>query len=321
MIRQVGDQFELSFALLTIEDMNLIREVAEDMGKFLADGILVKRAEIERLVKSNVPSGVDWHETAFFLIGCVSLDWDGLRISRNNGFLTKPEMDEYLPLAIQPGGGGSNKELYWGSHNYHSQIAITSFGDHASVRQVLPDINWRMEVDAPDPLDRSLISAARGLIRMGVGRTMVALRDADLNISELSVKTGLPEDDLERVVKLLLDLEYIIEVDSKYRAIITVLSEQDRESVNQLRQIGQKVMLEWFDEYYSELDLRLSELTPVRYGVPLADGFYWVWHYVFGIANRELVKSGLFADPYHPDRRYQGSIPAVYLYDVVTDQL
>ena len=321
LIRQDGDRFKLAFVLFTREDMDLIRTVAEEMGKFLAEGILARRTEIENIIKSDVPAGSDWHESAFFLIGCVSLDWDGLRISRNKGFLTQPKKGEYIPQAIQPGGGGSNRALYWGSHNYHSQIAITSFGDHASVRQALPDINWRMEVDAPDPLNKSLIAAARGLIRMGVGRIMIALREADLSVSELSMKAGLPEDDIERLVKLLLDLNYIVEIDTKYRAIIPVLTNRDRDRVNQLRQIGKDVILNWFDENYSDMCQKMSELTPVKYGVPLADGFYWVWHYIFGIANRELVKSGLFADPYDPGRRFQGCIPAVYLYDVVTDQL
>jgi hypothetical protein len=321
LVRQDGNRFELSFILYTREDMDMIRAVAEEMGKLLAESILARRTEIENIIKCDVPSGVDWRETAFIIIGCVSLDWDGLRISRNKGFLTQPQNGEYIPQAIQPGGGGSKRALYWGSHNYHSQIAITSFGDHFSVRQVLPDINWRMEVDAPDPLNKSLIDAARGLIRLGIGRIMIALREADLNVSELSVKADLPEDDTERLVKLLLDLDYIVEVDTKYRAIITVLTDRDRKRVNQLRQIGKNVILNWFDENYSDMCQKLSDLTPVKYGVPLADGFYWVWHYVFGIANRELVDSGLFADPYDPERQFQGCIPAVYLYDVVTDRL
>ncbi len=271
MVRKEGNLYKLSFVLYTHEDMDMIRSMAEEMGKLLAEGILARRTEIENIIKSNVPPGVDWHETAFFIIGCVSPDWDSRRISRNKGFLTHPKKGEYIPQAIEPGGGGSNRALFWGSHNYHSQMAITSFGDHYSVRQALPDINRRMEVDAPDPLNKSLIAAARGLIRLGVGRIMIALREADLNVSELSVKAGLPEDDTERLVKLLLDLNYIAEVDTKYRAIIPVLTNRDRDRVSQLRQIGKNVILNWFDENYSDMCQKLSDLTPVNHGVPLYD--------------------------------------------------
>ena len=157
LIRQKENLFELSFVLYTREDMDMIRSVAEEMGKLLAEGILEERTRIEEIIKSDLPSSVDWHETALFVIGCVSLDWDGLSISTEKGFLTQPRNGEYIPQAIQPGGGGSKRALYWGSHNYHSEIAITSFGDHYSVRQALPDINWRMKVDAPEPLNESLI--------------------------------------------------------------------------------------------------------------------------------------------------------------------
>jgi hypothetical protein len=37
-----------------------------------------------------------------------------------------------------------------------------------------------------------------------------------------------------------------------------------------------------------------------------------VWHYVFGIANRTLVEAGFLADPYGPDRRHQGFLPAIW---------
>ena len=321
LIRQKENLFELSFVLYTREDMDMIRSVAEEMGKLLAEGILEERTRIEEIIKSDLPSSVDWHEMALFVIGCVSLDWDGLSISTEKGFLTQPRNGEYIPQAIQPGGGGSKRALYWGSHNYHSEIAITSFGDHYSVRQALPDINWRMKVDAPEPLNESLIEAARGLIRLGVGRIMIALREEDLSIQDLSKKVELPRAEVERLVILLEDLHYLVEEDGKYRAIITVLTDRDRKQVNQLRQIGKEVILNWFDKHYSDLNQKLAELNYVKYEMPLSEGFYWIWHYIFGIANRELVEAGLFADPYDQNRQFQGSIPAVYLFDVVTDQL
>ena len=150
---------------------------------------------------------------------------------------------------------------------------------------------------------------------------MIALREEDLSIQDLSKKVELPRAEVERLVILLEDLHYLVEEDGKYRAIITVLTDRDRKQVNQLRQIGKEVILNWFDKHYSDLNQKLAELNYVKYEMPLSEGFYWIWHYIFGIANRELVEAGLFADPYDQNRQFQGSIPAVYLFDVVTDQL
>jgi len=109
--------------------------------------------------------------------------------------------------ARQPVPPEEVRRLYWGSHNYHDTLAVTTFGDHAAVPRVgLPDQYWGMKLDA---------------------------------------------------------------------------------------------------------------LTPRKYGVPLSHSFYPVWHYIFGIANRELVAAGFFADPYDPGRRFQGFLPAVYRLNVV----
>ena len=76
-------------------------------------------------------------------------------------------------------------------------------------------------------------------------------------------------------------------------------------------------MLDWLAARYQPLSRELSTLTPQRHGVPLSNSFYWVWHPVFGVANRELVAAGLFADPYDSNRTFKGFIPAVYQLDVV----
>jgi hypothetical protein len=321
LVRCDGDRFVLAFSLFTREDMDRIRAAAEIEGKSLAEALISKRTEIENALLLDSPPGVDPRANAYFILGCVSLDWDGLRLAREKGYLTVPGENSYLPQAIQPGGGGSCRALYWGSHNYHSSIAITSFGDHHQARQALPDLLWRLEVDAPEAIKADLISVADALIRRHVGRMMIALRDADRSTAELAEAAGVTEKEAEKLISLLLRLNYISKIGSNYRAIIPVLTERDALMVKQLRQIGMKVMLEWFAEHYLSLSKKLAGLTPVRNGVPLSDGFYWVWHYIFGIANRELVTAGLFADPYDNEREFKGCIPAVYLFDVVTGPL
>jgi hypothetical protein len=117
--------------------------------------------------------------------------------------------------------------------------------------------------------------------------------------------------------KLLLELNYVSTVNDRYRGIIPIFDERDEPMVRELRRLGQEVMAKWFDEHYEALRLELTDLKPVRYGVPLSEGFYWVWHYIFGIANRELIAAGLFADPYDDSRVLKGFIPTVYLLGVL----
>jgi hypothetical protein len=71
-------------------------------------------------------------------------------------------------------------------------------------------------------------------------------------------------------------------------------------------------MTEWLAADYPRIRDELADITPMRSGVPYADGLTQVWHYVFGAANRRLVEVGLFADPYEVWRKYKGFIPMVW---------
>jgi hypothetical protein len=146
---------------------------------------------------------------------------------------------------------------------------------------------------------------------------MLALRDGPKDLAGLASSVGVDQQPLKDMLALLASLDYVAESAGRYEARITVLDERDRGMVRQLRQFGRQDMQRWADERYATLASELDALTPRRYGVPLSHSFYWVWHYIFGIANRELVAAGLFADPYDPGRRFQGFLPLVYRLNVV----
>jgi hypothetical protein len=322
LITREGDLYLLAFSLLTREDMERLREIAEDEGKRLAEKFLERRAELEKLLMRDSGPPGDWRALAFFLVGCVSLDWDGLNLVEKRGYLTVPTEGAYLPTAHQPVVRDAVRQLYWGSHNNHDATAVTTFGDHFSLPRLgLPDVLWRLGAEAPEPIGSQVEAVAATLVRRHAGALMLALRDGGRSLRQLAEATGIAEADAQLVLDLLLALEYVTEAAGLYQAVIPVLTERDRPMVRQIRLLGQNLMAEWFDDRYDALCDRLSELTPHRYGVPISDSFYWVWHYLFGVANRELVAAGVLADPYDPDRRFQGFIPAVYRLDVVQGPL
>jgi hypothetical protein len=323
LIRREGDMYVLGFSLFTGADLDKIRAVAEVEGKGLAAALLARRPEIQRILARNPQPEVDWKARAFFILGCVSLDWDGLNLVRNKGYLAVPENGTYLPQARQVGGGGPLRGLYLGSHSFHETIAVTSFGDHYSLpRHALPDLLWPLkselrQMDAPESLKSKLVDAADALIRRRAGMMMLALRKSEKTSKQLAEASDITEVEAKKLLELLLELNYVSAVNGRYRAIIPVLDEHDALMVKELRRLGREVMVNWFDERYKALCQQLRDLTPVRYGVPLSEGFYLVWHYLFGIANRELVAAGLFADPYDDSRIFKGFIPSVYLLHIV----
>lgn len=317
LIREADAGYRLAFSLLTIEDRAIIRSAAEREGRLLAGYVLAHRQAIETLIAgAKLPAG-DWKAAAFFLVGCVSLDWDGLNLVEERKYLARGGKDEFIPSAWQPVPPEDVRRLYWGSHNYHDSVAVTTFGDHAALPRVgLPDLFWGMTLAAPDPVQTRARRAVESLVRRDSTRVMLALRDGPKDLAGLAAAVGVEQQPLEDTLALLVSLDYVAESAGRYEARITVLDERDRGMVRQLRQLGRQAMERWADERYATLASELDALTPRRYGVPLSHSFYWVWHYIFGIANRELVAAGLLADPYDPGRRFQGFLPSVYRLNV-----
>jgi len=103
LIRTDGDRYLLAFSLYTRADLDKIRAVAEVEGKTLAAALLAHRSEIEEILTRDPLPGVDWRAVAYFVLGCASLDWDGLNLTVEKGYRTVPKEGTYLPEALQPG--------------------------------------------------------------------------------------------------------------------------------------------------------------------------------------------------------------------------
>jgi hypothetical protein len=76
-------------------------------------------------------------------------------------------------------------------------------------------------------------------------------------------------------------------------------------------------MISWVKANYGKIKEHLSTTTPMRWGVPYEEGFTMIWHFLFGMANDQLVSAGLFADPYAKERTHKGFIPTVFSTDAM----
>jgi hypothetical protein len=322
LIRREGDRYFLNFPLFTAADVKRIRGVSETYAGSLADAMLARRNEIEATLQSYDAPGVDRKAVAYFVLGCASLDWDGLDLTAAKGYrkATEDRPDgKYVPDAEEI-TSLSLERIYWGSHNSsYDGIELTSFGDHFSKRYTLPDLLWRLpgriaNSDYPDELKptlESLLEASLQQTGVHVTRMMVSLRDGEKTLPEVAQAANLPTEEAEPLVRTLVALEFVAVHGGRYQAQIPVFTKRDEAMAKHLVSIGNVVMDQWLAANYSKMKAELQDLSFTRSGVPFEDGFTMIWHYVFGIANRKLVEAGLFADPYAAGRKYKGSIPAV----------
>jgi hypothetical protein len=322
LIRRDGDQYFLNFALFTAADVKRIREVSERYAGSLAGALLARHEEIATALRVYDAPGVDPKAVAYFLLGCASLDWEGLNLTARKGYrkATEEKPDgNYVPFA-QEITEVSLEKIYWGSHNSsHDGVSLTSFGDHhSSPRYMLPDLLWqipKLPPSYPDTLKAALRELmAESLDRIGyqLGRMMLALRDTQKSGTELARAAGAKENEAKALLRTLVALDYVVEQKGRYRAQIPVLTKRDEAMARKILAIGNQVMEQWLSENYESIRAELKDLSFMRSGVPFSEGFTMIWHYLFGITNRKLVEAGLFADPYETTRKYKGAIPVVY---------
>ena len=331
LVREEEGLFYIDFNLLRIEDQKSILEISEQVGRELATAFLARRGDFDKLAQSHAQPHVGDGELFFIVLGCFSLDWDGLNMTEARGYRAGAQRtidgQSFTPWAKEKGTSVSLKGLYWGSHySEQSQATFTSFGDHhATPRFGLPDMLWNLSAafqhyennaDGRRAARRMLSVYVRDALD-DVGLVMFALAERDLTVEEIIAATGIDPEKLERLLKLLEVAQYVELYDERWGSKVLVLGPDAADMVTGMTDIGRQVMIDWHQENYERIKSSSLKLTPILNGVPFERVYTEIWHFAFAIANRTLVEEGFFADPYAADRPYKGFIPAVWANGIV----
>jgi hypothetical protein len=183
----------------------------------------------------------------------------------------------------------------------------------------LPDFYWNLysvliESNLPEGIKRPFAMLGYSYMESllpDCANVMIELKTNSLTIEDIEKKFGWDSFRTKSLMALLKNIQYVVNTGDTYTAAIPVLTADDAEMVQGVISLGRDVMTLWLQENYKNMEKDLTQLTPTRQGVPFENVFTQVWHFVFGLANRKMVRSGLFADPYAADRTYKGFLPVV----------
>jgi len=331
LVREEQGRFHVDFNLLRIEDQHSILEISEQAGRDLAAAFIDRRSDFERLAQGHSQPHTGDAELFFIVLGCFSLDWDGLEMTEARGYRAAAQRtidgQSFTPWAKEKGASVSLKGLYWGSHNSAtSQATFTTFGDHHTTpRFGLPDMLWNIG-DAFQQYEdhedgrqaaRHMLSAYANDALDDIGRVMFALQKRDLTVDEIVAATEVDPDKVGPILALLEVAQYVGRYDNKWGSKILVLGPDAVDTVTGMTDIGRQIMIDWHGQNYEQIKSSSSKLTPIRNGVPFERVYTEIWHFVFAIANRTLVAEGFFADPYAEDRPHKGFIPVIWSNGIV----
>jgi hypothetical protein len=326
LLREENGVYYLNFNFLTQKDQKLIYDVSEKYGQSLTKAFEAEWDSFQQILKANQQEQIPNEQLAYILLGLFSLDWDGGDLTREMGLrsgATHTDNDNlYTPWANENGDIVGLKELYWGSHNEYQvsdAFVLTTFGDHDALpRQGMPDLIWRTSIqvrNAEDDMKRLSSAAMRAALKQvyrQYGKVLFAAKNKRVTLQEILTLTGWPEKEAVSHVKFLVEIQALAEERTGYIAAIPVLDISDNDMVQAIRALGWQTMENWLSENYASIKADLSSVAATSQGVPFEVIFTQVWHYIFGLTNRDLVRAGMFADPYADERTYKGFIPAIW---------
>jgi hypothetical protein len=325
--------YAINFNYVTLEDHELLVTTLAPFADSLAQSYRDRWPEFESLFSAYDIESVSMGDIAYAVIGAMSLDWDGLdmtaeknlRISADN----LPGGRDFLLWAKEQSGQINVRELYWGSHNtVVDGIQFTTFGDHYSLPRLgLPDLLWSTSrrvanIEAAPrtlrvSLDKALAPYYQDDFLRDAAAVLSALRGGSVRIDSILGSTGAEEERTDAILALLMELQYVRRDGDSYVLAAPVFSLADKAMIDAARELSWRLMDEWLDLNYSTVQAHLDRLTARKYGVPYRQLFTEIWHYLFGLANKALVASGHFADPYAEDRMSKGMLPFVFSADLL----
>lgn len=302
----------LNFTFFSAEDQKLVLSRLESPVVALVDRLLEHREQLERRLAAHGYPHVGRDQLAFMLIGCYFLDLRCLSLLPAHGFMGRPRVmpgdNRHFIWALEPAPSISLRGVYWGCHSHTvGAHVLNTFGDHApeTSRSGFPDLAWNLRESAQGPT-----------LRLVLGERMDGLMADVAGVLEAIPPDGLQRGALDEVspnlVDLLVEMGYLTESGGRLHLGVPFFTERCTQAFTELLSLLDPVVLEWTSGQWSRLQRDLGELTPLRHGVPFEEVFCHLWHFIFGLANREMARRGFITDTYLDDWRHPGYMMGGY---------
>jgi len=336
LVQRRGGLYYLAFAYFTIEDHALILRTLAPHVDALVAAYQSRWPEFETIFQQYDIDSVPDVVLAYVIIGAFSMDWDGLDITAAKGLRTvakeQASGDRFLLWAQETGPEASLREIYWGSHNdIVNDVRFVTFGDHdIEDRWGFPDLLWRVSsavihmqaapANVSLAANHAMLSYYHNDMLADIGQLLLSARNGATSLDDFHKTTSIDRDRIDQLLRLLTELQYFEESDGVFQLLVPVLGEQDEGMLHSALQLSEHILAEWLDNHYEPMKSDLASLTAVQQGIPYCDLYTQIWHYTFGLANRNLARAGYFVNPYEEGRNSPGFVPFAFTVGIYADE-
>jgi hypothetical protein len=350
LLREEGDRYFIGFNYFNAQDQVAITTAGRAFIPSLVRAYVENRLQLNRLLARYPVKTVGKDRLGFILLAGFSLNWDGLKITREKGY-RKPVLVEgpgfrYSFWASEEISNHNTHGFYWGSSTFPgggydfkepTDYSFSSFGDpYSDPRMNFPDLMLMPATDMKPGIRAASIKI--GLVNddsfghftnvigpdssQDLARILFALRTAPAGAEKLASLVHAPAK-IDAYLNLLIETEYVLRNKAGvYHLKIPVLDRQDAAMVTAVLGFSRRILEHWLAVNYPKIRTELGTLTALRQGVPFESLFTQIWHELFGLATQQLVRSGVMFDPAGRLVRYKGSCPIIWrraLYDLNPD--
>lgn len=351
LVRDVGGAVHLDFPYFTAGDMAAIHAVAAKYVPKLVDAYRAHAKEFDNIFARYPVVTVNKRRLAFVVLAGFSLNWDGLDLLAAKGYrkplLVRGPGWQYGFWASEDVPSYSYSGYYWGSSTFPAgatnltpplDFSFSSYGDPDSdPRMNFPDLlalppdqmtppvraaAERLGLHDDNELDmglKNVIGLDRG---RGIGAILFAIRNRAMTKANICAAAKVTETECDHEIELLVATRYIDPMSGGYELmapalgdyylLVPVFDAADKPMLDSALSLSRKTIENWLRQNYRPMRGELSGLTAMRAGVPYEALFSQIWHELFGLATRELVRQRIIEDPRAPSANRPGSIPAVW---------
>lgn len=342
LVRDANGTVRIDFPYFTAADVNAVHATAAKYVPALVGSYRARWKDFAAIFARYPVESVDPKRLAFAVIAGFSLNWDALDLLAAKGYrrplLVRGPGWQYAFWASEDVPSYSYAGYYWGSSTFPAgstnlspplDFSFSSFGD--------PDSDPRMNFPdllalPPDQMTASVKAAAQTLglhdddeLGMGlknvvgldrarsIGAILFAMRGGADSMTVICARAGVSESECAGEVGLLAATGYISDKgDDRYMLLVPVLDGPDKPMLDASLSLSRSIVGSWLRKNYGPMRHDLAGLTAVRQGVPYDAMFSQIWHELFGLATRDLVRENVIEDPRAAASPWPGSLPVVW---------
>lgn len=332
LLREEKNGYRLNYLLLTINDQRTMYRVAARYGRSLADAFREHKADFDAILR-RYPNASLRQQLAFDLIAGAALNWGGLDLTTELGYRIKPPRhangDTFFVHSTENGARLNFSGLYLDSETVPgAKMSFSTFGDGASLPRLrgLPDVFDGVDAATSDWRSVPTIYAALRseyltyilLAADDAGAVIDAIANGTNTDAGLAQALTIPVARQKAALQLLVSIGYLREAGQRYSLGVPVLVAADKPLADAVLGLSRTIMTQWLGRNYEPMRNELTQLSPMRNGVPFSLAFSEVWHYEFGFATKYLAESGFYANPRARGTLYPGYVPLVWASSVLT---